>query len=258
MTEVIRIQYGPDDFQFGELRLPSGPGPYPLVVVVHGGFWRARYDLTHIEPVAAALTRAGYATWNIEYRRIGNPGGGWPGTFTDVALAVDSVRDLAPAHHVDSQRVIILGHSAGGHLALWAAGRHRVPSNSPLHRMNALQPHGIVSLAGVTDLQDAWQLRLSGGVVRDFMGGTPDEIPDRYAAGSPIQLLPSGITQVLLHGTADQNVPCDLSRRYAERAQATGDHVTLTSLPGAGHFELVDPRSSEWSHVLDAVRLLLP
>jgi acetyl esterase/lipase len=252
-----RIAYGPDDQQFGDLRLPAGPGPYPVVVAIHGGYWRARYGLEYFGHVCAALAQSGVATWNIEYRRLGNPVGGWPGTFADVAQAVDYLRALAPRHALDLARVVALGHSAGGHLALWAAARHRLPGDHPLRGAAPLPLAGVVALAGVCDLRQAWALRLSDGVVRPFLGGAPDDVPDRYAAASPAELLPLGVPQALVHGTADPNVPYVVSRDYAARASAAGDAATLITLSGAGHFEMVDPETPEWRTALGATLRLL-
>jgi acetyl esterase/lipase len=253
-----RVVYGGESCQFGELRLPTGRhGPLPVVVVIHGGFWRSRYSLALMNPVAAALTSAGVATWNIEYRRIGNPGGGWPGTFQDVAQAVDYLRDMGPAHNLDLRRVVTLGHSAGGHLALWAAGRSRSDQGSPRTEASPLPIQGAVSLAGVTDLRRAFELGLSDGIVATLMGGAPDEVPERYAASNPSQLLPMGIPQVLVHGTHDPTVPFEVSQRYQSSATQMGDEVTLVTLPGAGHFEVIDPRSQEWPIVVETVRSLL-
>ena len=252
-----RIRYGPDAEQFCDLRLPSGPGPYPVVVTVHGGYWRARYGLDYMGHVCAALTAAGAATWNVEYRRLGNPGGGWPGTLLDVAHAADALREQAGRYALDLTRVVSLGHSAGGQLALWLAGRHRVPAGSEVAAPDPLPLRGAVSLAGVLDLRRGYELRLSDEVIRLLLGGSPAEYPDRYAAASPLELAPLGVRQVILHGTADENVPIELSRRYAAAAQAAGDAVELVPLPGAGHFEVVDPRSREWPAVAAAVETLL-
>ncbi len=252
-----RIPYGPDPSQFGDLRLPAGAGPHPVVVVIHGGFWRARYDLEHAGHVCAALTAMGTATWSIEYRRLGNPGGGWPGTFHDVAAATDLLRELAPPHNLDLNRVVAVGHSAGGHLALWLAGRHRIPPGDPLHDPSPLPVRAAVSLAGVADLRRAWELRLSRGVVQEFMGGPPDRCPERYAIASPIELLPLGVPQTLIHGTRDENVPLEISERYYTEATLLGDEAKLVALPGAGHFELIDPQSQEWGVVAKEVLELL-
>lgn len=251
-----RIPYGGHPLQFGDLRLPTGPGPYPLVIYVHGGFWRARYDLTHAGHPCAALTAAGIATWNVEYRRIGN-GGGWPETFLDVAAAADHARELASRHPLDLERAIAVGHSAGGHLALWLAGRDRIPPGTTLHRPVPVPLRGAVSLGGVVDLRRTWELRLSGGVVRELVGATPDEAPERYAAASPPELLPLGVPQTLIHGTEDESVPYELSVRYHAAATAAGDEVTLIPLEGVGHFEPVDPRSAVWTRTLGAVQALL-
>ncbi len=252
-----RLRYGPDPLNFGDLRLPTGNGPHPIVIVIHGGFWRAKYDLEHTGHLCAALTDDGYATWNIEYRRIGNPGGGWPGTFEDVAIGAKHVRELASEYGLDLSRVITLGHSAGGHLALWLAGCHKISEGDPLYVDDPLPLAGVVSLAGVCDLRRGWELDLSKGIVGDFLGGSPGEVPERYGAASPAQLLPLGVRQALVHGTEDDNVPYEISEHYYENAVAAGDKVELVTLEGAGHFEVIDPGSKEWPSVVGAVRSLL-
>ncbi|GAB3818443.1 hypothetical protein GCM10028895_15720 [Pontibacter rugosus] len=146
------IKYGSDSLQFGELRLPEGKGNFPVVVVVHGGCWLNQYNLQYMSHLSDALTKAGYATWNIEFRRVGDAYGAWPGTFQDVAMATDHVRELAKRYPLDAKKVVVIGHSAGGHLALWLAARHRLPKSSPLYVKNPLKLKGVVSLAGITDL----------------------------------------------------------------------------------------------------------
>ncbi len=252
-----RLPYGPDPLHFGDLRLPSGPGPHPVVILVHGGFWRARFDLEYMGHAAAALSAAGTATWNVEYRRLGNDGGGWPGTLLDVARAADRLRTLAPQYGLDLARTIALGHSAGGHLALWLAARRRIPAGDPLHAPDPLPLSAVVPLAGVSDLRHAWELGLSQNVVRDFLGGSPAEVPTRYATASPAELLPLGVPQVLIHGTADEPVPYAISTRYRDRAAALGDDVRLVTVRGAGHFEIVDPTAPEWGVVRDAAQSLV-
>jgi acetyl esterase/lipase len=254
--DVPGLAYGADRFQRGELMVPAGSGPHGVALVIHGGFWRARYDLRHIRPLCRALVEACWAVWNVEYRRLGNAGGGWPGTFQDVASAADHLRELAPAHGLDLARVVALGHSAGGHLALWLAARHRIPEASPLHSPDPLPLRAAVALAGVVDLRESWRLRLSGGVLQELLGGEPDTIPDRYAAASPAEMLPLGVRQVLLHGTADPIVPFRLSAAYCERALRSGDPVSLVPLAGAGHFELIAPESPEGQQVLRTMAAL--
>jgi acetyl esterase/lipase len=252
-----RIPYGPLPHQFGELRRPSTPGPHPVVVVIHGGFWRAKYDLEHAGHLCADLTQRGYATWSLEYRRVGHDGGGWPGTLEDVALGADFLRTLAASHALDLARVVALGHSAGGHLATWLAARHRLPGDAPFHRQDPLPLRGVVSLAGVVDLAQGHALRLGDGIVETFVGGTPDSVPERYRTASPAALQPLGLPQVLLHGTEDDTVPVAMSEDFCARGRALGDSVRCVPLPGAGHFEVIDPRSREWPHVVEALRSLL-
>jgi acetyl esterase/lipase len=223
-----------------------------VVCVVHGGYYRARYDLTHIGHLAAALTKERVATWTIEYRRLGQDGGGWPGTFLDVGAALDSLRQLAEKIPLDVTRVISLGHSAGGQLALWLAGRPR-----ELRGPDPLPLAGVVALAPVADLARGWELRLSNGVVNELMGGGPAIEPDRYAQTSPIQRVPLGLPQVLIHGTADTSVPYELSDRYVAAARAAGDRVELVTLPGVDHFAPIDPRTEAFSATREAVLRLL-
>jgi acetyl esterase/lipase len=233
---IRRISYGTDPFQFGELTIPESSPPHAAAIVIHGGFWRAKYHLDYIRPVCEELAMAGIATWNLEYRRIGNPGGGWPGTFQDVAAGAGHLASIASQFDLDPNRVISIGHSAGGHLALWlAADRKRLAA--------------AISLAGVVDLRRAWELQLSNGVVADFLGGSPEEVPARYTFASPIERLPLGIPQKLFHGTEDTSVPLEISQRYVQTAGLRGDNAELIVLPGASHFDVVDPRKKEFALV---------
>ena len=251
-----RLRYGDEAAQFGELRLPSGPGPHPCAIVLHGGFWRARYDLRHVGHLCAALTAAGVATWSVEYRRVGDPGGGWPGTFHDVARAATFLFDIAADHGIDPGLVIAVGHSAGGHLALWLAGLGRVPVASAIHAP-PVRLRAAAALAGVLDLEAAWTLNLSDRAVGGLLGGGPEAVPERYAAASPLALLPLGVPQLIVHGTADESVPYSIGEDYHAAAVAAGDAATLLSLPGTGHFELINPESREWPAIQAALLALV-
>jgi acetyl esterase/lipase len=249
-----RVTYGQDPQHFAELRFPVGRGPFPFLFVIHGGFWQSSYDLSHIGHLCAAFTSKGIITCNIEYRRLGDAGGGWPGTFQDIALATDHILEMFSSdQRVDAARTAVIGHSAGGHLALWLGGRHRISSSSPLHADPKYRLGIAVSLAGVCNLRAAWKQRLGKGVVTRLMGGTPDQYPDRYDAGSPIELLPTGTRQVLIHGSVDDIVPASQSEEFVERAERLGECPTLVKLDGIGHFELIDPESDPWSAVVGAV-----
>jgi acetyl esterase/lipase len=252
-----RLHYGDGELHFADLRLPDRPGPYPVMIVVHGGFWRAAYDLQHIGHLCEALRNAGVATWSIEYRRIGNPGGGWPGTLQDAGMAADHLRRIATDYHLDLDRAAAIGHSAGGQIALWLAARGKLPSGHLLRPPSPLPLRGVVALAPVADLRRGFELKLSNTVVADFLGGAPDEVEDRYAVASPIERLPLGIPQKLIHGTNDRNVPFEISERYASEAKKHGDDVELIALEGADHFAVIDPRSKEFAQVESAVLKVL-
>ena len=212
--------------------------------------------LDALRPAAAALTEAGIATWNIEYRRLGNAGGGWPGTFEDIAHAADFVRTLAAANELDLTRVIAFGHSTGGHFAMWLAARPRLPTTSDLYMSNPLPLNGVIDLDGPPDLKAALstQQAICGRpAITDLIGGSPDEQPERYRAASPIELLPFGVRQEFLAGrmTAEQVAPYEAAAKHA------GDVLHTTVLANAGHFVFIDPQSDVWPQVMAAVRRLL-
>ncbi len=242
------IRYGEQPEHVADLWWPESDRPHPaLVVVIHGGFWRAGFDRTHARPMGNALAAQGFSVASIEYRRTGMPGGGWPGTVDDVRLATTQLPDLLAAQAGRPVGpTVLMGHSAGGHLALWAGSQVR-------------QPHlaGVVSLAGVCDLVRADELGLGAqgddGAVAAFLGGRSDQVPDRYAAADPHQLPPPTAPVVLVHGAMDTVVPIELSERYAAYATARGADVELVELPGVEHFGLIDPLSPAWGAVLAAL-----
>lgn len=227
--------YGRGRSRFGELFLPAGEPPHRVAVVLHGGFWRRRYDRTLMHPLCRDLAALGWAAWNLEYRRLGPfVRGGWPATFDDVSAGVDHLAELPG---LDLSTVVAVGHSAGGHLALWAATRE-APRVSVTH---------VVGQAAVSDLREAARLGLSGGVAGRLVGHRDD----RYPLASPAERLPLGVPQLLVHGDEDGIVPVAMSLRYYELATAAGDTVELVVLPGTGHFEHLDPRSEAWAAVRD-------
>jgi acetyl esterase/lipase len=257
-----REAYGSGPLQFGELRLPPGvTRRLPVVVFIHGGCWRAAYDLAHVAAAADALVKVGYAVWVPEYRRVGDDGGGFPGTFDDVAAAVDHVRVLAAKYPVlDTTRAVVAGHSAGAQLALWAASRRANDAPSGLAASRTpLRVAGVVSLAGITDLATYGAAAGNcNSAVTPLLGGTPAQVAERYAAVSPIERLPIGAPVQIVHGAEDPIVPVAQSRDFAARSKQAGASVTLTEVPGAGHFDLVAPQSSAWPSVVAAIRALTP
>ena len=261
---AVRLSYGSESLQFGELRVPTTPGPHPVAIVVHGGCWLAKLGtmdpravaLDNMRPLANALTEAGIATWNIEYRRLGDPGGGWPGSFRDVAAAADFLRTIAADRRLDLNRVVTIGHSAGGHFALWLAARKRIPKSSELFSSNPLPIAGVVDLDGPGDLKATLPLQqpvCGSPVVTDLIGGSPEQQPDRYRAASPIELLPLGARQVVLAGRMfGAQTPA-----YEAAVKKAGDSIEV-SISDAGHFVFIDPASEMWPTVLKSVKSLLP
>ena len=257
-----RITYGPDALQFGELWLPRGGGRHPVIVLIHGGCWRSDLPGTELmDYMAADLRDRGFAVWNLEYRRIGHPGGGYPGTFQDIAAGLDHLRVIAPQHRLDLRRVAVSGHSAGGHLALWAAGRDRLPADSPLRVADPLPIRGVVSLAGIADL-DAYRRTgpdACGGpsTIDGLVGVQQPGGRDVFADTSPPALLPLGDRQLVISGALDPIVPPRFGEDYAAAAAARGDPARSVVLEGAGHFELIDPTSAAWPRVVRAFADLL-
>jgi acetyl esterase/lipase len=256
-----RAAYGSDSSQFGELRVPAGPGPHPVVVLIHGGCFKAAYaTLRDMAAMGDALKADGIASWNVEYRRLGQPGGGWPGTHLDVGRAVDHLRTLATGYQLDLGRVVIMGHSAGGHLAMWAAARSRVPASSALYVANPLPVRGVVDLAGPVDMGAniaGYEGLCLDTVITALLGGTPAAVPERYAQTSAIGLLPFGVPQVMVLGEFEDYVPLPVAQAYARAAAQAGDSVRLVVIPGAGHFEIASPRAFTWPGVESAIRSLL-
>lgn len=239
-------RYGDDEIQVADLLLPADPAGAPVVVLVHGGFWSSAYDRSLEVDVAADLVAAGYAVWNLDYRSVGN-GGGFPTTFDDVAAGVDLLAEVGPDRGLDLDRVAAVGHSAGGHLALWAAARHRLPAGAA-GADPVLRPSAAVSQAGVNDLVTAHADGLGSGAVAAFLGTGGGPLPDDVVAvTSPAALVPTGVPTLVVTGDRDDRVPASQSERYAEAARAEGDDVTLEVVAGEGHFEHLDPASGVWA-----------
>jgi len=230
----VRIQYGPDPHHFADLRLPKDKGLHPLFINIHGGYWRSKYDLAHAGHLCAALTAKNVTTANLEYRRVGNDGGGWPGTFADIRSALRFLEQNAVRYDFDTKHIVVMGHSAGGQLAV-ALAAHEASIQS------------VVSMAGILDLQRAFKLHLSNDAVVEFLGGKPSDAMDHYAEADPMRLqVPATIQQWILHGTKDDVVPPDFSRAYVETKKKKKENVHLLEVESADHFDLIDPHSAAW------------
>jgi acetyl esterase/lipase len=251
------IRYGPHRSNVGDLWLPAeGASAVPVVVLIHGGFWRAVYTKRLMNGLAKALVKRGWAAWNIEYRRVGflGGGGGWPHTLNDVAAAIDHIAAIGGA--VDPTRVVTCGHSAGGQLALWAAARGRLPPGSPGGNV-VVSVRGVVSLAGIADLREADRLALGADATERFLGGHWDQQEGRYRCSSPMALLPIGVPQVLVHGTKDKVVPPSLSETYEIAATKHGDAARYIPVDGVGHREMIDPQGIGWATAVTELQQLV-
>ena len=216
----------------------------------------ARVNLDYMGQFAKALTNDGVAVWSLEYRRL-DLGGGWPETFLDVAAGADFLRALAEEYALDLARVVAVGHSAGGHLALWLAGRHKLDFEDELYLENPLELRGVVSLAGIPDLADALSRNICPDAPDRLMGGTPEQVPERYAQGSPRELLPFGLRQIFIQGDQDDTVPLSYVKLYETVAKKGGEEVRLENLADTGHFEIVVATTPQWQIVRAAVLELL-
>lgn len=238
----LRLRYGSDANQFLELRLPQEKTthPWPLVINIHGGFWRAKYNLEHAGHLCAAIAANGVATANLEYRRVGNAGGAWPGTFEDIRSAYQFLVQNADKHRLDARRMVVIGHSAGGQLALCLAAHQSTVTR-------------VISLAGVVDLRRTYELHLSNDAVVEFLRGTPAEVPDHYREADPMQLSIPRARQWLIHGANDDTIPPEFSRNYVATKKKQNEDVQLTEIQSADHFDVIDPRSKAWAYVEEAV-----
>lgn len=237
--------YGAQPSQRADLYLPAASeAGHPVVGLLHGGFWRLPYGRDEMEPVARDLVARGYAVWNIEYRRVGEAGGGWPGTCDDVAAALDHLAVLAEdGLPLDLARVAVAGHSAGGHLALWSGAAGATSRR--------VRPRAVAGLAPVADLARTWEIGAGGGAVEAFLGGSPAAHAARYAQASPIERLPLGVGQLLIHGARDEALPVELTRDYAVAARAAGDAVEFIERAEAGHMEFLHPASGAHARLCD-------
>ena len=261
-SSTRQIAYGPDPMQFGQLWSPAGKGPHPVVIMIHGGCWLA--SLPGVELMAYIsedLRRRGVAVWNIEYRRVGGAGGGYPGTFQDVGRGADYLRVIAKTEPLDPRHVVIVGHSAGGQLALWTAVRRRLPKRDPLFASAPLTVSGVVTLAGINDLAAyrAGGPDACGGpdTVDQLVGADARRGQDVYADTSPSALVPIGVKQAVISGVLDPIVPARFGDAYAAKARAAGDAVQTLDIDGAGHFELIDPTSQAWRRIEPVIEEML-
>ena len=247
----FRYHYGDETEQFGTLFLPETGDNFPVIVLVHGGCYRAQYGHQPMGRMARTLANEGFAVWSIEYRRAGN-GGDYPHMFLDVAKATDFLSQKADDHKLNLDHVITVGHSAGGHLALWLAGRHKLSETSPLYIENPLPIKGVVALAPIADLTFGYAQGQCDGALTVVMGGEPETAKQHYADGSPHNLLPLDVPQTHIVGTADTEMLENI-KVYLKMAKSAGDTTNLITIPDVGHFEIVDTTSNVWHIVRDAI-----
>ena len=245
LARTERHRFGDDPSQVADLHVPSGPGPFPVAVVLHGGYWQTRYGKLIMRPLAADLVRRGWVAWNVEYRRLGTGrggGGGWPMTFDDVGAGIDLLASLGDPR-LDLERVVAVGHSAGGQLALWAAGRGDDA---------AVRVGGVLALAPVTNLVAA------GATARALVGGSPDQVPERFAEADPLQRASLGVPVRIVHAVDDATIPVARSREYVVVARLGEADASLAEIAEGGHRGVIDPSTAAWSAATAALEDLAP
>jgi len=253
---TAHIPYGTAASQYVELFRPTGSGVFPVVVLVHGGCWQTEFGgIKQFRNMAGALMAEGIAVWNVEYRRVDEPGGGYPGTYEDMISALEALTANAKSHQLDTARIVAVGHSAGGHMVQWSAARARIPSSSPLYRPNPLPLIHVISLGGINDLR-AWTDLCGFPVVK--LTGTPSPArPNVFADTNPSEMLPTGGRTVLITGELDRQVPSDVAFRFAARAKTAGDAAEVIVLPGASHFDEAAATSPSWPITLSRIKSAL-
>ena len=263
-----RIAYGPAPLEFGELRLPKGRGPFPVMILIHGGCWQAQLSedapaamasFELLRPMAQALADQGIATWNIEYPRLGDPGGGWPGSYRDISRAADYLQQIAASRRLDLNRVIVAGHSSGGQLALWLAVRGKLPKTSLIYSRPAVRLKGVIDIDGPPDLRTMWPLQqrmCNAPVLTQFLGGGPQDVPSRYSEGAVTDFIPVGLPQTLLIRDHPPETTA-IGQHYAQAAQKAGDRVTVVVQQGPSHFDGLNPDSRDWATIVGSARAML-
>ncbi|MGK5026004.1 alpha/beta hydrolase [Janthinobacterium sp. RB2R34] len=257
---TAQIAYGPAPSQYAQLFRPSGPGPFPVVVLVHGGCWTVQFGgIKQMRNVANALSSQGIAVWNVEYRRVDEEGGGYPGTYQDMHAALDSLQSHASQYQLDTSRILAMGHSAGGQLVQWIAGRSKLPKTSPLYREKYLPVNNIVSLGGLADLRHEETLIKSSCErdIRQLAGSASVERPDIYSDTNAADLMPNGTRTVLITGELDTISPPRVAHDYAAKAVKAGDHAEVLILPGASHYDEIAATSPAWKMILPVIKQML-
>ncbi|MGN7762770.1 alpha/beta hydrolase family protein [Paenibacillus sp. 22594] len=253
MNNSMRFSYGSHPSQFGVLHLPDSEGKLPVIITVHGGFWRSQFGLEETEEIVKDLVQRGFAVWNIEYRRIGEEGGGWKGTFSDAISAVNYISTLSEQFPLDLSRVMLLGHSAGGQLVLWLASLAHENGSEENFEPLLVSIRGVISLAGVSNLRKMWEIHTQKDIlspVESLLAGSPNEVPERYHLVSPMERQSSQIEQFLIHGEMDLHVPVEFSIEYAQKTVEQGGKAHLIVIPGIEHFQIINPTSSAWNTVI--------